>query len=237
MSKNIFVYFDFAYDHWRRTFYWNLSLILYSVCFIEIDSGRKALTSSTSLYKHERRKGGGRGARPHLDFENFSKKRLFSWFLVEKKQISPLLAPPGKFLEKSPSGPPWKKILPTPVYTGRRMLMWTKHAAVWVAWFSWMTLKCFVHCRISWDKAELYSPRLFSIAFLFLPAFFQNTKVEDGQKFKPCVIQMGQDHVATIYKMEIAVDPQIIRAIARSKLKKNSFCFGFVSGFSFNNCS
>jgi len=58
-----------------------------------------------------------------------------------------------------------------------------------------------------------------TLAFLFLTAFFQNTKVEHGQMFKPCVIQMDQDHVATIYKMEIVVDLQIIRAIARSKLR------------------
>jgi len=32
-----------------------------------------------------------------------------------KKQILPLLAPPGKFLEKSPSGPRLEKILPTPI--------------------------------------------------------------------------------------------------------------------------
>jgi len=44
------------------------------------------------------------------------------------------------------------------------------------------------------------------MTFLFLTAFFLNTKVEHGQMFKPCVIQMGQDHVAMIYRMEIAAD-------------------------------
>jgi len=49
-------------------------------------------------------------------FEIFCKKALF---LVSsgKKQISPLLAPLEKLLEKSISGLPWKEILPTSMHT------------------------------------------------------------------------------------------------------------------------
>jgi len=43
-----------------------------------------------------------------LDFENYSEKGCFFSFELEKKQISPLLAPLTKFLEESPSGSPGK---------------------------------------------------------------------------------------------------------------------------------
>jgi len=52
---------------------------------------------------------GGQG-----DFENFGKIGCFLNFEWEK-QISPLLAPHGKIWEKSPSGTPLEKILPTPM--------------------------------------------------------------------------------------------------------------------------
>ena len=49
-----------------------------------------------------------RGPCPPPGFWNFLQKRLFSWFWVGKKQISPLLAPPwknfGKILQCPPSG-------------------------------------------------------------------------------------------------------------------------------------
>jgi len=51
-------------------------------------------------------KGAGEAKAP-LDFEIFSKKGCFLSFVWEK-QISPLLTPSGKFLEKSPSAPPGK---------------------------------------------------------------------------------------------------------------------------------
>ena len=59
---------------------------------------------------HGRRKGKEGG----LGFRNFQKKVVF---LVSrgKNEISPLLAPPRKFLEKSTRGPPLEKILPTPM--------------------------------------------------------------------------------------------------------------------------
>jgi len=52
---------------------------------------------------------GGGGLAPTLDFEIISKKRLFFSISRGKKQISPLLAPPAKYLGKFPTGPPWKK--------------------------------------------------------------------------------------------------------------------------------
>jgi len=51
--------------------------------------------------------GVGRGR----EFENVSKTRVFS-ISSGKKQISPLLGPTEKLLEKSTSGPP-EKFLPT----------------------------------------------------------------------------------------------------------------------------
>jgi len=51
--------------------------------------------------------GVGRGAKPLLDFEIFSKKSCFLDF-EWKKQIAPLLSPPGIILEKSSSAPPGK---------------------------------------------------------------------------------------------------------------------------------
>jgi len=41
----------------------------------------------------------GRGALAILDFEIFSKKKVVFLVLSGKKQISPLLPPPGKILE------------------------------------------------------------------------------------------------------------------------------------------
>ena len=57
--------------------------------------------------------GVGRGGRgepwPPLHFEIISKKRLVFQFRGVKKQISPLLAPPGKNFGKIPyCSPPWK---------------------------------------------------------------------------------------------------------------------------------
>jgi len=48
-------------------------------------------------------------------FKKFQQKRLFSQFRVGKKQISPLLATPGKILKKSAGGP--FKIFPTTMNT------------------------------------------------------------------------------------------------------------------------
>jgi len=42
-----------------------------------------------------------------LDFENFTKKGCFLSCEWEKSNFT-TLAPPGKILEKSPGGPPWK---------------------------------------------------------------------------------------------------------------------------------
>jgi len=64
--------------------------------------------------KHGRRKG-SRGAKAPLDFEIFSKKRLFFQFRGVKKQISPLLAPLEKNFGKIPYWPPLEKILLTPM--------------------------------------------------------------------------------------------------------------------------
>jgi len=50
----------------------------------------------------------GRGAFPPWTLKVLEKKVVFLVF-SGKKQISPLLASPGKNFEKSPSGPPWKK--------------------------------------------------------------------------------------------------------------------------------
>jgi len=49
----------------------------------------------------------GKGFGP-LDFENFSNKRLFSYFLSGKNQNSPLFWL-SSFLEKSDIAPTWKK--------------------------------------------------------------------------------------------------------------------------------
>jgi len=59
-------------------------------------------------------RGWQEGPLPPLDFENFSKKGCFL-ITSGKKQISPLLALLGEFLEKSPSAFPRDKILPTPM--------------------------------------------------------------------------------------------------------------------------
>jgi len=48
------------------------------------------------------------GTFPPLDFEIISKKGFFS-MSMGKKQISPLLDPPGKNFGKIPYCPPWKK--------------------------------------------------------------------------------------------------------------------------------
>jgi len=56
-----------------------------------------------------------RGAGPTLDFEIFAKKVVFL-VLSGKKQISPLLASPGKNLEKSSSAPPGKNPSDAQVY-------------------------------------------------------------------------------------------------------------------------
>jgi len=50
------------------------------------------------------------------ELEYFSKNAVF---LISsgKKQISPLLVPVQKLLEKSASGPPLEKFLPTPMHT------------------------------------------------------------------------------------------------------------------------
>jgi len=61
---------------------------------------------------HGRRKG---GPWP-LDFQNFNKNRLFSYFRVGKNNFT-TFGPPRKILEKSSSGPSWKEILPTPMLT------------------------------------------------------------------------------------------------------------------------
>jgi len=58
--------------------------------------------------KHGCRKGAG-GILKILE------KKVVFIVLSWKKQISPLLSAPGKILEKSPGGHPWKKILPTPM--------------------------------------------------------------------------------------------------------------------------
>jgi len=54
------------------------------------------------------------GALAPLDFENIIKKKIVFLVLSEKKQIPPLLAPPGKIMEKS-LGSPLEIILPTPM--------------------------------------------------------------------------------------------------------------------------
>jgi len=54
--------------------------------------------------------GVGRGGRVTLDPLDFQ-------IISKKKQISPLLAPPGKHFGKFPYWPPVEKILPTPMMT------------------------------------------------------------------------------------------------------------------------
>jgi len=66
----------------------------------------------------------GTGGKGPLDFEIFSHKRLFL-VLGGKKQISPLLASPGKMLEKSPRCPSLEKIIPTLV-VGMEINFWHK---------------------------------------------------------------------------------------------------------------
>jgi len=61
--------------------------------------------------------GRGQGALAPLDFENFSKKRLFFSFEWEK-QISSFLAP-EKF-QKNPLVTSLEKILPTPMLAAKR---------------------------------------------------------------------------------------------------------------------
>jgi len=60
-----------------------------------------------------------KGAKPPLDFENFSKKVVF---LVsgDKKHILLLFASPRKILEKSPGGSTLEKILPTHMLAGMK---------------------------------------------------------------------------------------------------------------------
>jgi len=65
-------------------------------------------TSRTPAYSLAWASEGGQEALAPLDFENFTKKGCFLSF-EWGKQISPLLAPPGEILEKSPGAPPWKK--------------------------------------------------------------------------------------------------------------------------------
>ena len=61
-------------------------------------------------------RGGGRGGLgPPWILKLLAKEYCFFFISRGKKQISPLLATPGKILEKFPSGPPLEKILPTPM--------------------------------------------------------------------------------------------------------------------------
>jgi len=57
--------------------------------------------------------GVGSGLVPSWILNISAKKDCFLGFEWEK-QISPLLPPPGKILEKSPGGPPWKKSFQRP---------------------------------------------------------------------------------------------------------------------------
>ena len=66
--------------------------------------------SSRPTRVHGRRKG---GASP-LDFENISKIGCFLSFEWEKTNFTTFGPPPGKILEKSPGGPPWKKYFRRP---------------------------------------------------------------------------------------------------------------------------
>jgi len=57
---------------------------------------------------------GADGAKAPLGFCNHQQKNVVFLVSSRKKQISPLLAPPRKFLEKPPSAP-LEKNLPTPM--------------------------------------------------------------------------------------------------------------------------
>jgi len=72
------------------------------------ESTFKAVSSS-----HGRRKEGRRDLAP-LDVENFSQKRLFSWFRVGKNKFYHFWPTPRKIFEKSSSGPPGKKSFRSP---------------------------------------------------------------------------------------------------------------------------
>jgi len=81
--------------------------------------------------------GGGRGVRGWI--LKMSEKKFAFLISTGKKQNSPLLAPYGKILQKSPSGHPLEKILPTPMISGTQyqndgtksccMDAWTAHQA------------------------------------------------------------------------------------------------------------
>jgi len=51
---------------------------------------------------------GAGGALDTLDFKNLSKKVIY-FVLNGKKANCTIFSPPGKILEKSSTGPPWKK--------------------------------------------------------------------------------------------------------------------------------
>ena len=89
-------------------------------CETERDVGHQRVDLSLKhlpnmlLCGHGRHKGGQRGQDP-LEFENFSKKRSFSYFRVVKKRISPLLAPLRKIWKNHLVPSSLEKILPTPM--------------------------------------------------------------------------------------------------------------------------
>ena len=69
---------------------------------------------------------GGQGPRPP-GFENFNKKRMFSQFGVGKNKFHHFWLSPRKILEKSPSAPPEKKNLLTPMHWCN---LWTLHQCI-----------------------------------------------------------------------------------------------------------
>ena len=62
---------------------------------------------------------GGRGGKHHPGFWNYLQKKVVFSISSGKKQISPLLAHPGKSFGKIPYCPPLEKILPTPMCSVR----------------------------------------------------------------------------------------------------------------------
>jgi len=81
-----------------------------------------------STHKHGCRKGGR-----HL---KISAKKAVFLVSIEKKQISPLLAPPEKVLEKSTSGPTWKKSFRRPCTQACTITPFLQNTVLYYTWGS-----------------------------------------------------------------------------------------------------
>ena len=110
--------------------------------------------------------GVGRGERGVLATWslNFLPKKVVLLVLSEKKQISPLLARPGKILEK-PLVPPLEKILPTPM---NHTLCFAHVLGYLFQWGFNKPRGYHLLCLFRWYNASLYSSCICSSSVIFL---------------------------------------------------------------------